>query len=155
MTTPNATSFVVYRWTNPQTTSDYPFLAVAQDRSALLSLGDYGATLDWGIGRSGARVCDPGLGQLLASSARPRCAGSCSSGRASDARCVRRDLRRAGGTPHGEDHRAATATLSRRVVAWLKWVTVSARQDAQGRLVIGLLPRSWSLTPNILQLCPP
>ena len=49
MTTPNATSFVVYRWKNPKTTSDYPFLAVAQDKSALLSLGDYGATLDWGI----------------------------------------------------------------------------------------------------------
>ena len=49
MTTPNTTSFVVYRWANPQTTSDYPFLAVAQDKSALLSLGDYGATLDWGI----------------------------------------------------------------------------------------------------------
>jgi hypothetical protein len=49
MTTPTATSFVVYRWANPQTTSDYPYLAVAQDRSALLSLGDYGATLDWGI----------------------------------------------------------------------------------------------------------
>lgn len=49
MTTPHATSFVVYRWANPQTTSDYPYLAVAQDRSALLSLGDYGATLDWGI----------------------------------------------------------------------------------------------------------
>ena len=49
MTTPNATSFVVYRWANPQTSSDYPFLAVAQDKSALLSLGDYGATLDWGI----------------------------------------------------------------------------------------------------------
>ena len=49
MTIPNSTSFVVYRWTNPQTTSDYPFLAVAQDHSALLSLGDYGATLDWGI----------------------------------------------------------------------------------------------------------
>ena len=49
MTTPNATSFVVYRWANPKTTSDYPFLAVARDKSALLSLGDYGATLDWGI----------------------------------------------------------------------------------------------------------
>ena len=48
-TTPQATSFVVYRWQNPQTTSDYPYLAVAQDRSALLSLGDYGVTLDWGI----------------------------------------------------------------------------------------------------------
>ena len=49
MTTTNPTSFVVYRWANPLTTSDYPFLAVAQDRSALLSLGDYGVTLDWGI----------------------------------------------------------------------------------------------------------
>jgi hypothetical protein len=49
MTTPNPTYFVVYRWKNPQTTSDYPFWAVAQDHSALLSLGDYGATLDWGI----------------------------------------------------------------------------------------------------------
>lgn len=49
MTAPHATSFVVYRWANPQTTSDYPYLAVAQDQSALLSLGDYGATLDWGI----------------------------------------------------------------------------------------------------------
>ena len=38
MTTTNSTSFVVYRWANPQTTSDYPFLAVAQDASALLSL---------------------------------------------------------------------------------------------------------------------
>ena len=47
--TPSSTSFVVYRWANPQTTSDYPYLAVAQDQSALLSLGDYGATLDWGI----------------------------------------------------------------------------------------------------------
>ena len=43
------TSFVVYRWVNPQTTSDYPYLAVAQDKSALLSMGDYGVTLDWGI----------------------------------------------------------------------------------------------------------
>ncbi len=49
VTTLNPTSFVVYRWANPQTTSDYPYLAVAQDQSALLSLGDYGATLDWGI----------------------------------------------------------------------------------------------------------
>ena len=49
MPAPTTTAFVVYRWANPQTTSDYPYLAVAQDRSALLSLGDYGATLDWGI----------------------------------------------------------------------------------------------------------
>jgi len=48
-TTPQQTSFVLYRWANPQTTSDFPYLAVAQDYSALLSLGDYGVTLDWGI----------------------------------------------------------------------------------------------------------
>ena len=48
-TTPQQTSFVLYRWANPQTTSDFPYLAVAQDDSALLSLGDYGVTLDWGI----------------------------------------------------------------------------------------------------------
>ena len=46
---PSSTCFVVYRWANPQTTSDYPYLAVAQDQSVLLSLGDYGVTLDWGI----------------------------------------------------------------------------------------------------------
>ncbi len=49
MSSPSPTLFVVYRWANPLTTSDYPYLAVAQDQSALLSLGDYGATLDWGI----------------------------------------------------------------------------------------------------------
>ena len=48
-TAASSTSFVVYRWANPQTTSDYPYLAVAQDHSALLSMGDYGVTLDWGI----------------------------------------------------------------------------------------------------------
>lgn len=43
------TSFVLYRWANPATTSDYPFLAVAEDRSAVLSLGNYGVGFDWGI----------------------------------------------------------------------------------------------------------
>lgn len=41
--------FAVHRWKNPQTTSDYPFLAVAEDRSALLSLGNYGLSLDFGL----------------------------------------------------------------------------------------------------------
>jgi hypothetical protein len=43
------TSFAVYRWANAETTSDYPFLAVAEDRSAVLSLGNYGVCFDWGI----------------------------------------------------------------------------------------------------------
>jgi hypothetical protein len=43
------TSFAVYRWSNPETTSDYPFLAVAEDKSALLSIGNYGISFDWGI----------------------------------------------------------------------------------------------------------
>lgn len=43
------TSFTLYRWTNPATTADYPFLAVAEDRSACLSLGNYGIGFDWGI----------------------------------------------------------------------------------------------------------
>ena len=43
------TSFVVYRWANPETTSDYPFLALADDRSAVLGLGDYGLSFDWGV----------------------------------------------------------------------------------------------------------
>lgn len=43
------TSFSMYRWANPATTSDYPFLAVAEDQSALLSLGNYGVGFDWGI----------------------------------------------------------------------------------------------------------
>jgi hypothetical protein len=42
-------TFAVYRWTNPGTTSDYPFLAVPADRSALLSLGNYNVSLDFGL----------------------------------------------------------------------------------------------------------
>ena len=34
------TAFTLYRWSNPNTTAVYPFLALATDRSALLSLGD-------------------------------------------------------------------------------------------------------------------
>ena len=43
------TDFVVYRWDNPETTSDYPFLAVAVDQSAVLSIGNYRLGFDWGI----------------------------------------------------------------------------------------------------------
>jgi hypothetical protein len=43
------TSFFLYRWENPATTADYPFLAVAADRSAVLSLGNYGVGFDWGV----------------------------------------------------------------------------------------------------------
>jgi hypothetical protein len=50
MSTPSTpTSFLVYRWTNPETTSDFPYLAVADDGSALLSIGDYSMTLDFCI----------------------------------------------------------------------------------------------------------
>jgi hypothetical protein len=37
----------VYGWHNPETTSDYPFLAVAG--SVLLSLGNYRVSFDWDI----------------------------------------------------------------------------------------------------------
>ena len=43
------TDFIVYRWENPETTSDFPFLAVATDKSAVLSLGNYRVGFDWGI----------------------------------------------------------------------------------------------------------
>ena len=43
------TTFAVYRWCNAATTSDYPYLAVADDRSAVLALGNYGVCFDWGI----------------------------------------------------------------------------------------------------------
>jgi hypothetical protein len=43
------TEFTVYRWENPETTSDFPFLAVAIDQSAVLSLGNYRVGFDWGI----------------------------------------------------------------------------------------------------------
>ena len=46
---PTKTSFAVYRWNNPETTSDYPFIAVAEDKSAVLSIGNYGMGFDWGI----------------------------------------------------------------------------------------------------------
>ena len=35
-----STAFTLYHWSNPHTTAVYPFLALATDRSALLSFGD-------------------------------------------------------------------------------------------------------------------
>jgi hypothetical protein len=43
------TLFDVHRWIVSATTCDYPLLAVAQDRSAMLSLGDYSLSFDCGI----------------------------------------------------------------------------------------------------------
>lgn len=40
------TVFTLYRWSNPHTTAVYPFLALATDRSALLSLGDHDIGFD-------------------------------------------------------------------------------------------------------------
>lgn len=42
-------TFYVHRWTDPATISDFPFLAVPTDRSALLSLGNYNVSLDFGL----------------------------------------------------------------------------------------------------------
>lgn len=44
-----ATLFDVHQWMIPATTCVYPVLAVAQDRSALLSLGAHCLSFDWGI----------------------------------------------------------------------------------------------------------
>jgi len=41
--------FEVHLWVLPATTCDYPVLAIAQDGSALLSLGGHNLTFDWGI----------------------------------------------------------------------------------------------------------
>jgi hypothetical protein len=49
METASPTLFEVHRWIVSATTCDYPLLAVAQDRSALLSLGDYSLSFDCGI----------------------------------------------------------------------------------------------------------
>ena len=70
--------FTLYRWQNPQTTSDYPFLAVALDQSALLSIGNYGVAFDWGIPDEAAyflaRDFQPTGGRLAADIATVRCA---------------------------------------------------------------------------------
>jgi hypothetical protein len=43
------TTLTLYRWKNPETTCDYPFLALAQDRSAFLSLGHRGLSFEWSL----------------------------------------------------------------------------------------------------------
>jgi len=48
------TSLTLYRWTNPRTTCDAPFLAVATDRSVLLTLGDYRLSFEWRISAEAA-----------------------------------------------------------------------------------------------------
>lgn len=44
------TSFTLYRFTNPDTSCDFPFLAVNADRSMLLAVGDYRLSFEWDIG---------------------------------------------------------------------------------------------------------
>ena len=56
---PSLTSFTINRWINAATTSDYPFLAVADDRSALLSLGNYGVGFGLGHPSGGCRLAGP------------------------------------------------------------------------------------------------
>ena len=48
-------TFFVHRWTDPATSSDFPFLAVPADRSALLSLGNYNVSLDFGLPEEAAQ----------------------------------------------------------------------------------------------------
>lgn len=42
-------SFALYRWSNPETTCEAPFLAIAEDRSALPFLGNHRLGIAWGI----------------------------------------------------------------------------------------------------------
>jgi hypothetical protein len=51
---PLLTSFALHRFSNPMTTCDYPFLAVAEDKTALLSLGNYNLTFEWTISKDAA-----------------------------------------------------------------------------------------------------
>lgn len=44
------TSLTLYRLTNPETTCDFPFLAVDEERSVLLSVGDYRLSIERSIG---------------------------------------------------------------------------------------------------------
>ena len=48
-------TFFIHRWTDPATTSDFPFLGVPADRSALLSLGNYNVSLDFGLPEEAAQ----------------------------------------------------------------------------------------------------
>ena len=42
-------AFLLYHWKNPETTCDYPFLAVSEDRSALLAFGNRGLSFEWDL----------------------------------------------------------------------------------------------------------
>lgn len=49
------TAFTLYRWSNPNTTAVYPFLALATDQSALLSLGEHDIGFDLRLAAETAR----------------------------------------------------------------------------------------------------
>jgi hypothetical protein len=42
-------SLTLYRWSNPETTCDYPYLALAEDHSVCLWLGNYRLSFEWGL----------------------------------------------------------------------------------------------------------
>jgi hypothetical protein len=48
------TSFALYRWRNPETTCDSPFLALSEDGTVLLSLGDYRLGIAWDVSADAA-----------------------------------------------------------------------------------------------------
>ena len=52
--TPVLTPFMLYRWSNPNTTAVYPFLAISADKSALLSFGDHDIGFDLAIAADAA-----------------------------------------------------------------------------------------------------
>ncbi len=43
------TSLALYRFTNPETTCEYPYLAVSEDHSVCLLLGNYSLSFEWGL----------------------------------------------------------------------------------------------------------
>ncbi len=43
---PSTQEFLVYRWDNPETDCEYPYLLAPDDRSVLLSVGNYSLCLD-------------------------------------------------------------------------------------------------------------
>lgn len=46
---PSPTTLALFRWNNPDTTCEYPFLAVSEDRGLLLSLGNYRLCFEWSV----------------------------------------------------------------------------------------------------------
>ena len=46
------TTFSLYRWSNGETYHDYPYIAVAEDRSVFMSLGDYGMLFEWRLSKN-------------------------------------------------------------------------------------------------------